>query len=294
MKIIKLTLLSLSIVLPDIVQAELILLDRIDCVVCGPERNTAFVDTDSSWKRDLNGKFIELSKQIQQEIVNQQVISEKMPMDPSAAQKYIEGLKTQHNLTDADLVAMFAEVGRLAPEGLALLHDQYVQEFFAHYKFKSQLVATDDEINEYYNEFPEFIEGWVELQVAQIPYEASSREKVKKDLETFISTDKSQDLTPNWSDAIHIANDEIAKDVEFVLNMDVGKTLIHETDGKFELYKLTAKEPTKLKPLAECRSAIIERLNRKKLEKMLHNHNETVREFIDIIQLGNKEITLNL
>ena len=166
---------------------SIILLDQIECVVCGPERNTPFPESLASWKKDLNGNHTDLQKQIQQEIVSQQVISEKMPMDPAAAQKYIEGLKTQNNLTDADLVAMFAEVGRTTEEGLALLHDQYVQEFFTHYKFKSQLVATDDEINEYYNEYPEFIEGWVEVQVAHIPYDTSSEKSVKKQLEKFIA-----------------------------------------------------------------------------------------------------------
>ncbi|MFA5998904.1 MAG: hypothetical protein WC747_02725 [Candidatus Babeliales bacterium] len=294
MKITKLTLISLFVVLPDLVQAELILLDQIECVVCGPERNTPLVDTDASWKRDLNGKFIDIQRQIQQDIVNQQVIAEKMPMEPAAAQKYIDGLKTQNNLSDADLTTMFAEVGRTTPEGLSLLHDQYVQEFFTHYKFKSQLVATDDEISEYYNEFPEFIEGWVDITIAHIPYEQASRETVKSQIESFVSTGKADNLTVPWSSAIRIATDDIAKDKEFVLGMDANQTLIREIDGEFELYKLTEKEPTKLKPLTECRASIIDRLNRKKLEKMLSAHNQTVREFIDIIPLGNKEIKLNV
>ncbi|MCX5923241.1 MAG: hypothetical protein NTU89_01610 [Candidatus Dependentiae bacterium] len=272
--------------LSSLEQQEYVLMDQIECVVCGPERNTPIVNTDVSWKRALDGKFVDLPKQIQQDIVAQQVVSEKMPMEASAAEKYVEGLKKQNNLTDLDLADMFAEVGRTAAEGLAQLHDQYVQEFFMHYKFKSQLVATDDEINDYFNEYPEFINGWSDIQFIKVPYAKSSREQVKEKVNKFVATGESADDSISWGSVNRLADDEIAPDKLFILEMTDGQIVVEEEDGAFELYKLVGKESASIKSLEDRRSAIIDSLNRKKLEKMLSDYNKSVSEFVDVIFLN--------
>lgn len=269
-------------------QPEYYLMDQIECVVCGPERNTPIVNTDVSWKRGLDGKFVDLPKQIQQDIVAQQVVSEKMPMEASAAAKYVEGLKKQNNLTDLDLADMFAEVGRTAAEGLAQLNDQYVQEFFMHYKFKSQLVATDDEINDYFNEYPEFVNGWSDIQFVKVPYAGSSRDQVKEKVNQFVATGESLDNSISWGSVNRLADDEIAPDKSFILEMTDGQVVVEDSDGAFELYKLVGKESASVKPLEDRRSSIIDSLNRKKLEKMLSDYNKSVSEFVDVIFL-NKE-----
>jgi len=314
MKITKLILVGLCVVLPGNFQAEPIvldaadaefvipaqkaleevvfdnqdyfLIDQIECVVCGPERNSPIVDTDISWKRGLDGKFLDLAKQIQQDIVSQQVVSEKMPMEASAAEKYVEGLKKQNNLTDADLADMFAEVGRTAREGLDQLHDQYVQEFFMHYKFKSQLVATDDEINDFFNEYPEFINGWYDIQFASVPYTETSFDKVREKVNHFVATGDAGDLNISWSNTNRLVDDEVASDKVFILEMEDGQVVAEQVEGAFELYKMVEKEPVRIKPLEDRRSVIIDALNRKKLEKMLAGYNKSISDFVDVIFLN--------
>lgn len=313
MSSLKLSLIILSFVLPGVILAEqmandqiqylaprsdegqissellsggLVLLDQIECVVCGPESNTPIVDTYLTWKRDLNGKFESMQKQIQNEIVRQQVVSEKMPLDESASDKYINGMKTQNNLSEADLVEMFSDVGRTALEGKQFLADQYLQEFFMHYKFKSNLVATDNEIEDYFNENPEFVDGWFDLQVAEVSYSNSSRNEVKALIENYIAHPDTSEFQPDWSAPVHILEDEVSSDKAFIVDLEVGKIVAKEIDGMFELYKLAAKEETKIRSLSERRAAIIEKINRVKLASMLEEYNKSVGEFIDIIPLN--------
>ncbi len=267
-------------------RAELYLMDKIECVVCGPERNTPLVDSDASWKRSLDGQLVPMQQQLQQEIVSQQVVSDKIPLDPTAADKYIESMKKQNNLNDNDLKELFGEVGRTFHEGIDLLNNQYVQEMFLHYKFKSQLIPTEDDITKYYQEHPEYYEGWCEVQIAHVSFEQDTKDSIKKNLD-HVAEDKSSDaLAVDWSSSITLQQRDIAEDKKFITAMSPGQVIVKETDGAFELYKLIDKKDSALKSVDERRSSITEQLNRKKFEKMLQSYNQEVRKFVDIINLN--------
>lgn len=284
---IKRILLSICLILPDVVQAELFLVDQGACVVCGPEKNTLIADTDLTWKRSLaDGAFVPLSKQIQLETVVQQVNAEKMPFDVSAVEKYIEGLKKSLKVNDVGFAELFADVGKTLPEGLKSLHDQYVSEFFTHYKFKSQLVPTDDEIMNYFNNNPVFVDGWYEVQVAKLTFEDSEKNKVKKLIEDIVSGKKSESEDIAWSAPLRIATEDLALDKQFIQDMKKGEIHAEESDGFFELIKLVDSEPTRIKSLDERKVSMVETLNRQKLEEMLKAYNQSIRSFIDIIPLS--------
>ncbi|OGB86549.1 hypothetical protein A3J41_02320 [candidate division TM6 bacterium RIFCSPHIGHO2_12_FULL_38_8] len=271
------------LVLPGIVQAELFLIDKIECVVCGSAYNKPFVDTDISWKRTLENQFVSLQKQMQADIVMQQILTEKMPLDPDGAPKYIEGLKKQLKINDAELETLFSEVGRTMAEGLDMLTTFYGTEFFTHYKFKSQLVPTDDEISAYFEENPEFVDGSYEIAIARIPFEAGEESKIKDAIEAALVAKTDGDGLIVWGNPIKVAADDLSSDQQFITEMKPEGVRIQGTDGMFELVKLIAYEPTRIKTLAERQNAIIDSLNRKKLESMLQTYNNSVSEFVDVI-----------
>lgn len=285
----KLLLVFLTI-LHDIIRAELYLVDKIECVVCGPVRNTPIVDTDATLKRNLDGHPIPLQQQIQQDIISQQIIADKMPIDPAAAEKYIEGMKKQNNLTDSDLAELFEQVGRTFTEGLGLLNDQYYHEMFMHHKFKSQVIATDDDIKKYYDEHPAYVDGWCEIQVAYIDYDADGKDKVKDTVNNIIEGKQTVGNTVEWSAPMKIQLTDLATDKKFIFDMDTSQIKAHDANGSYELYKLIDKKEPELKSLQERRASIIDKLNRQQLEKMLENYNHEVRKFIDIINLDEKLI----
>lgn len=269
--------------LPGIVQAEMFLVDQIKCVVCGPVSNTPFTDTDTTWKRSLDNKFVPIEQQIQREIVSQQMVADHIPVDPNAVEKYIEGIKKQNNFSQADLEMWFGDVGRTLQEGLTALGDQYNNEYFMHYKFKSQLVPTEDEIVEYFEEHPAFIDGWYDVRATRVDYDAQNYEATKAEMQKLVAS-KGEDVP--WTAPNRIQEDDLAKELDFIRNLQKDEIYLHELPTAFELYQLVASEPTRLVPLEQRRTEIVEALNRKKLEKMLADYNKAVREYIDVIALA--------
>lgn len=288
MKKLNSILVTLLTVLPGVAQAELYLVDKIDCVVCGPERNTPIADTDTTLKRNLDGKMMPLQQQIQQDIIGQQIVADKMPIDPTAAEKYIEGMKKQNNLTDSDLAELFEQVGRTFTEGLGLLNDQYYQEMFMHHKFKSQVIATDEEIKKYYDEHPEYIDGWCEIQVAYVDYDDESKDKAQEVVGKVVDGKELKDEAVEWSEPMRIKLGDLATDKKFIFDMNKTEVKSHDAQGSYELYKLIDKKEPELKSLADRRAIISDQLNRQQLEKMLGNYNQEVRKFVDIINLNEK------
>lgn len=292
MKLTKI-IISLFVVLPGIIQAELFLIDQIECVVCGSAYNKPFVDTDVTWKRTLDNQFVPLQKQIQADIVMQQIASEKMPIDPDGAAKYIEGLKKQLKINDAEFETLFSEVGRTMAEGLEMLNIFYNTEFFTHYKFKSQLVPTEDEILNYFNDNPEFVDGSYEISIARVAYDGDQgREDIKNKIEKALVDNNDGHGLIQWGKVIKVAEEDLQDDQKFITKMKPEGVYIQESDGLFELVKLISYEPTRIKTLDERKNSIIDALNRKKLESMLAKYNQSVSEFVDIISFGNPESKL--
>lgn len=284
MKLLKILKLLVWIILPGVIQAEYILLDQIKVVVCGPEKNTPFTHTDESWKRSLDNKFAPLNSQIQKEIVNQQVVAEKLPIEPDAAKKYIDSIRKQNNFSDNDLVHWFGEVGRTYQEGIDFLTTQYNNEFFLHYKFKSQLVPTEEEIIAYYDQNPEFIEATYKIRGTRIGYDADTKDELKTDLERMIQNELDSGKSDiEWSEPLIIAGDDIPVDKQFLVDMKPGEIKLLDVDGVFEIYQLLDYTPVALVPVEERRTSIVDTLNRGRLEKMLADYNKSIQEYVGVI-----------
>lgn len=280
---------KMFVILPGVIQAEYFLLDKIDSIVCGPEQNTPIVVTDTTWKRDLTNKFIPLQKLIEKEIVNQQIIVEKVPIEPDAADKYIKSIQKQNNFSEADMSHWFNETGRTFQEGLDLLKSQYNNEYFLHHKFKSQLAPTEDEIVAYYNDNPEFIDATIKLRATRVAYDGDNKENkaaLRKDLEDMVQKEvDKQDSGIEWSEPTVVLQDDLPEDKLFLRDMKPGQIkLIDDEKDVFELYQLLEYNPAALVPLEDRRTIIIESLNRKALEKMFSDYNKAVQEYIDVIK----------
>lgn len=287
MKLTNILNLLVLIVLPGVIQAEYLLLDKINVVVCGSEKNSPFTDTDITWKRGLDNKFMPLSTQIQKEIVNQQITADKLPIEPDAAKKYIESIKKQHNFSEVDLENLFGEAGRTYQEGLDFLTSQYNNEFFLHYKFKSQLAPTEEQIMEYYDQNPEFIEATYKIRGTRIGYDAETKDQLKKDLEEMIQKEQKENKSDiEWSEPMLIVADDIPSDKQFLVDMKPGEIKLIDEDGIFEIYQLIEYSPVALVPLEERRTVIVDTLNRGKLEKMLTDYNKSIQEYVGIIDLA--------
>ncbi len=280
-------LLLANITLPGILQAELLLIDKIECVVCGPERNVPLVNTDEA-KLDLNGQPVPLQQQIQNEIIAQQIVADKIPIDPEAAKKYVDMLKKQNSLTDQDLTAMFEQAGRTYQEGIELLGQQYMNELFLQHTFKSQQLALEEDIVKYFEQHPEYLPGHCQLQVAYADFNAQTKEALKKELDDLVAGKQDKVTGIEWSYPLNIDLSDIAQDKKALCDMKSGQIMLCENNGSFELYKLLEKQEPRLKTLDERRSAISESLGKQKMESLLSKYNQQVREHVGIINLSDQ------
>jgi hypothetical protein len=155
-------------------------------------------------------------------------------------------------------------------------------------------VPTEDEILNYFNDNPEFIDGLYEISIARVPYEDDAdREVVKNKIEKALVDNTDGDGLISWGNVIKVAEEDLQDDQKFITKMKPDEVFIQENDGVFELVKMIAHEPTRIKTFEERKNSIIDALNRKKLEIMLQKYNNSVSEFVDIISFGNQEAKLS-
>lgn len=264
--------------------ARLMLIDKIDKIVCGPTANTPITHTDVAWKKSLTGDSIPLAQQVQIEIVRQQVEDENIPVDESSATKYLESIKTANDLTQDQLIDLFAEVGLLLEEGKKQLVDQYAYDLFLHHKFRSQVLVTDAQVEKYHKNHPEVEPGFVEIKIASVSYEKDTKEATQEKIDASLAGDM-DGADFDWSDVITIEDDQLSKDKQFIARMKVDSTKVVDNGAEFDLYKLVRKKKSRKKDLSERRTAIIDTLNRQQFEELLTKYNDSIKDKIRLIEL---------
>jgi hypothetical protein len=268
----------------SVVSAKIMLVDKIDKIVCGPIANTPISHTDIDWKRSLTGEAVPVAKQIQMEIVRQQVEQEKIPIDESTAVQYLETIKSANDLTQNQLVDLFGEVGLLYDEGKKQLVDQYTYDMFLHHKFRSQVLVTDDQVEEFHKNNPEIDPGLFEIKIATVSYDEDTKKAVRKKLDAFTDGDTGA-ITVEWGDILEIEDTELSRDKKFIASMKKDEMSVVDNDVEFDIYYLVSKKEARTKELQERRTAIIESLSREKFEGLLKSYNAGIEDKIRLIEL---------
>lgn len=262
--------------------AKVMLIDKIDTVVCGVEENRPITFTDKEWKRSLTGDSIPIAQQVQMEIVRQQVKHDQMPVDDSYAVKYLDSIKTANNLTQNDLIDLFAEVGLMYDEGKAQLVTQYTYDMFLHHKFRSQVLVTDDEVKEFHEQNPEIDPGVIEIKIATVSYDADTKEAVKRKIDAFVGGDKDA-LSVQWGDVIELEDNQISKEKKFILSMSSDEMHVLDNGVEFDIYYLVYKREAREKSLKECRPGIIDHLSKLQFEQLLGEYNDRLQDKVRLV-----------
>jgi len=278
------TLLLCLLFCSSVVSAKIMLVDKIDKIVCGPTANTPISHTDIDWKRSLTGEKVPVEKQIQMEIVRQQVEQEKIPIDESTAVQYLETIKSANDLTQNQLVDLFGEVGLLYDEGKKQLVDQYTYDMFLHHKFRSQVLVTDDQVEEFHKDNPEIDPGLFEIKIATVSYDEDTKKAVRRKIDAFTDGDTGA-ITVEWGDALKIEDTDLSRDKKFIASMEKGEMSVVDNDVEFDIYYLVSKNDARTKELQERRTAIIEQLSRDQFEDLLKTYNAGIEDKVRLIEL---------
>lgn len=269
--------------LPVFIQAEPILIDQGLVVVSGPVANTMITHSDVYDKRNLENSVIPLEQQIKMEAIRQQTIVDKMPIDDTAADKYLARLRKSNDLSEADLEEIATSLGRTMEELHALLDIQYMYDFFLHHKFRVRLVPTDQEVEEYCQSNPEYESGWFTITTASLPYSQEDEKAVAKQVER-LSLGKGVDKI-TWSKPLKIDERDLADNKKFIQTLKIGQVYADKQEGVFDLYKLLEKQEPRLKTLNERKADIIDVLNKKLFVEKLAAYEKELMKSIAVVHL---------
>ncbi len=270
--------------LPAISRAEFMLLDQGIMVISGPVANTIITHSDVFDKLNLDGTPISLEHQIKMEIIRQEVIADKMPMDETAADKYLANIQKTNNLSLDDLEELAGQCRRTFFELKQLLTLQYTYDFFLYHKFRAHLVPSDQDVVDYCDEHPDIEPGHCVIQVAFVDFSTDNKQEVTDKLQGIIAGSIS-DSSIEWSDPIKVNIVDIADDKLFIKDMTAGQIHLIEDKKVFELYRLVEKQDEHVVPVADRKAFVIDLLNRKMYEGLLSKYEEHMLDNVAIIKL---------
>src|SRR3989338_6386306 len=265
-------------------QAEFMLLDQGFVVVSGPVGNTMITHSDVFDKLNLDGTPISLEHQMKMEIIRQEVIADKMPLDDTAADKYLANIQKVNNLSLDDLEELAGQCHRTFFELKQLLTLQYTYDFFLYHKFRAHLVPSDQDVIDYCNEHPDVEPGHCVIEVAFVEFTIDNKKEVEEKVKAIVAGAIS-DSSIEWSDPIKVNISDIADDKLFIKEMTPGQIHLIEDKKVFELYRLVEKQEERVVPVADRKAFIVDLLNRKMYEDLLSKYEEHMMDNVAIIKL---------
>lgn len=277
---------TIFLTLSAFVQAEFMILDQGHTVISGPVADVMITHCDVFQKLSLEGKIIPLDHIINRLIIEQEVKVDKMPLDDSAADKYIANIQKVHNLSTEDLENLADQCNKTLLEVKQELSSQYTYDFFLYHKFRAHLVPTDQAVEEYCKEHPETESGYCTIQVAFVEYTKEKKAEVKAKIDAMIADKIVDNSMVSWSDSIKVDMDNIADDKLFIKAMEVGEISIVDDKSVFELYKLLEKVEEHEVPVEKRKAFVIDVLNRQMYEGLLATYEEHMRDNVAIINLA--------
>lgn len=265
-------------------RAEFMLFDQGVIVISGPVGNTMITHTDVFDKLNLDGTMIPLENQMKMEIIRQEVIADKMPLDDTAADKYLANIQKVNNLSLDDLEELAGQCRRTFSELKQLLTLQYTYDFFLYHKFRAHLVPSDQDVIDYCTEHPDVEPGHCVIEVAFVEFTIDNKQEVLEKITAIIAGTIS-DNSIEWSDPIKVNIVDIADDKLFIKEMIQGQIHLIEDKKVFELYRLVEKQDEHVVPVADRKAFVVDLLNRKMYEDLLHKYEEHMMDNVAIIKL---------
>lgn len=126
----------------------------------------------------------------------------------------------------------------------------------------SQIVVSEDEIKNYWQNNPVWLEPVYFVEVATVPLNGKSLEAVQKEIAEKEKRNNLADL--EWSDVTKILDSEIGESNNFLSDLKVGDVYLKPEAAEITLYRLKRKDPKRQQPLEERKKEITNRL---KMEK---------------------------
>jgi len=149
----------------------------------------------------------------------------------------------------------------------AALKEMYVSSMCLGYDVEASLVISEDDIKNYYDDNPVWLEPEYEIQTSFVAAKLDEQTVVKNQLEQFAKTGKGFKLV--WEDVIVVKLSEVSAINQFLSDMKVGQIYIKPVYNGFDLFKMMAIRPRRLQPLSERRSEIVSLIRQERYPKVV-------------------------
>jgi hypothetical protein len=259
-----------KVVVPETAQT----IDRIVVVVFADDGSAIIRQSDLD-RPGLTGAKKTLDALIFEQLVYLDAKHYKAVPDDDAVDKYMARVMREHNLQIDDLKQMFANAGYTFEEGKEELRRIQAVSSMVSNRVHSSIMVSRHEVERYYKENPEIVEGALLIEQAALPYEADKKAQRKKIINNEIKI--------VWSEPIRVAPSELSEKLQFLDQLDVGKITVHKARDGFELFRVIEKTPSHTLSLDERYQDIVDILARPKYEEMLDKYKADLTKAASIV-----------
>ncbi len=269
--------------LTDALEPGQFLLDEIIVTAYGPERTRVICRSEVE-RLGIDGRKRSIEDLVFEELLFQETIRMKIPMDESVVDKYIMGLRKEHQLSLDDVKGIFSNSGYTYEEGREQLRLMYAANSLLEHKISSRLIVPRDDVLKYYNDHPEVKKAKYQLQMSFVPFQADENaEKQIKSLTQKVKQGGADQLV--WRTPFWLKEDEISDAIQFVKKMKTGDVSQPQlVDGGFELYRVAEYKPERIIPLERRYKAIEDELRIPRYQKLLAEYKDQVFKKATVIE----------
>ncbi len=238
-------------------------------------------------KKDFERDSINGAEQTKSDIIMQHIMAHharvmyKMEASEEMMEKYLQNIMDQHGLTRDQIKIMFEQAGYTLQEGIEQLKMMYLIDNLLNYKIKSRLIISEEAIQKYYDENPEYTIATYTMQTGFIksnditPEQISDWSKIKNNFNNI-----------EWSDSYTLDDEDISEDRAFIKNLGLYEISdLEEVVEGFEIIRLLKKREAVLKKMEDRHKIILEKLRAPMFEKMLKEYKKELLSEYEVVDI---------
>lgn len=195
----------------------------------------------------------------------------------------------KNGMTEKDIINIAQRWGYLNKDVFfEALKEIYMASEILNYEVASQLVASREEIVDFYNNSEYIEEARYFVETAFVEHQKTfelkddeaniEKEKIKNELQSYIRGEISKPDYVNWEAPVEITQSEISRDNQFLTTLSIGSIFFQEEPNGFVLYKMKNKIPLRIIPISEVQDAIAMKIKKDKYPAVVEKVKNKLRE----------------
>lgn len=264
------------------VQKKKIRVDGVKAVVRGSSGTDLILESELR-RPKLDGSPNTLDSSITNALIKQEADRLHITQTPEENQKQYEMIAQNNKKTVKELDEMVIQAGFTPQEARKEFGQINAVNSLLGWKMGGMAVP-ESEVIAYYEENPEYESGAYQIQMMVVPFSSSqTREQQLAQLQIVANAGDPNGVL-NWPDAFWVNEEDLAADKKFIAQLEVGQiSLPKEVFNGFQLFRLAAKRPKRLKTLDERYGHIVSFLRQPRYTQLMNTFQKELMDNASII-----------